>query len=139
MRSFGSLLKRLRGTMQAQALARRLGMPKSYIANIEAGRKTPSERQARRILEHGFGLTGDEADRCLLHVLLFDYGVRDEPVREVLIDLIERAKRDPDPGGELERLLELLTRSEPEASPAPRRQDRGEAEAGAAPGVPDHR
>ena len=108
MKSFGSLLKRLRADEPLSLLVDRLGVPKSYIVNLEAGRKKPTEKQARRILKVGFGLTEDEASRCILHVLLFDYGVHDEPVRDILIEVIEQAKTQANPGDWLDGLLTRL-------------------------------
>ncbi|MFN3650382.1 MAG: helix-turn-helix transcriptional regulator [Armatimonadota bacterium] len=106
MESFGILLKKLRGKMAASELAKRLHVPRSYIANLEAGRKVPTAKQARRILERGLGLNVTDAARCLMHVLLFDYGVRDEQVREGLLELIDQAKAKKRPAGFLQGQLE---------------------------------
>lgn len=129
MKSFGTLIRRLRADQPVAEFAARLGVPKSYIANLEAGRKNPTEKQARRILEVGFQLTPEESTRCLLHVLLFDYGIHSEVTRDLLIQIMETAKAQSEPGLWLNDLsLDLERRV--------RRQD---AAIETAPGREEHR
>lgn len=88
MQSFGSLLRRLRGTLPLVAVARRIGISKGYLANLEAGRKVPTAARARRMLERGFGLTGPALARAIAEVELQDLGLADPELRALALDLI---------------------------------------------------
>ena len=88
MKSFGPLMRRLRGPLGQSETARRIGLSKGYLANLEAGRKVPTEARARRMLERGFGLTGPALDRTIAELRLLDLGLADPELRALALDLI---------------------------------------------------
>lgn len=88
MKSFGPLLRRLRGEQTRAHIARKMGITAGDLERLEAGRKTPPLPAACRLLCRGFGLTEEEAVRTYLELELFDYGLRDDELRGLAVDLI---------------------------------------------------
>jgi transcriptional regulator with XRE-family HTH domain len=88
MKSFGRLLRKMRGSTPLRELAQRAGLSYSYLSNLEAGRKIASEERARQILRRGFDLEEPDTTRLILGVQLYDLGLRDNDFRQLVIDLI---------------------------------------------------
>jgi transcriptional regulator with XRE-family HTH domain len=90
MKSFGPLLRKLRGPVSQPEMARRLGISEGYLSKLETGRKVPAEARAHALLCLGFALPPKEATRLLLDVQLADHGLRDPELRQLVIDLIQK-------------------------------------------------
>ncbi len=77
MKSFGRLLKRLRGQTSLETMAERAGLEADYLAQVEAGQILVEEKLARQILRRGFDLHRPDADRLLLGIQLYDLGLKE--------------------------------------------------------------
>jgi hypothetical protein len=88
MKSFGRLLRRMRGTTPLETLATRTALDPAYLARLEAGRLAADEVLVRLILIRGFELDRSEADRVVLGIQLYDLGLRDNDLRQLTLDLI---------------------------------------------------
>lgn len=88
MKSFAQLLRRMRGKLPLQELARRARVPFGILERIAAGKQVPEEAQARQILRMGLELTPEDVERTLLGLRLYDLGLRDNGVRELVTDEI---------------------------------------------------
>lgn len=89
MRSFGRLLRRMRGTIPLGKIAQRIRREPQFLENIESGRVVPDERVARAILTRGFDLDADESRRAILGIQLYDLGLKDNDIRQLVIAVIE--------------------------------------------------
>ena len=98
MKSFGKLLRKMRGPQSLAELAKRTTFDERYLLALEAGRQVPEEFVVRHILRRGFGLSQRDASRFVLGVQLYDLGLRDTDLRQLVIDLItkESPKKVPD-------------------------------------------
>jgi transcriptional regulator with XRE-family HTH domain len=90
MKSFGRLLQKLRGPLTLSALARRTALDEHYLAGLETGRQTPDEFVVRHILTRGFGLDQPDTTRFVLGLQLYDLGLRDTDLRQLVVDLITK-------------------------------------------------
>jgi transcriptional regulator with XRE-family HTH domain len=115
MKSFGSLLRQLRGSTPLTEMAARLGISKGYLANLEAGRKIPPEARARALLQQGFGLPAPAVTRLLLEVQLGDAGLHDPELRQLVIALIQQTL----PASVQQELRQLYRRSASDSKPPP--------------------
>ena len=91
MKSFGRLLRNLRGSTPLQTIATRTTLETGYLVHLETGRLVPDSFLARHILSHGFGLPREDVTRLVLGIELYDLGLRDNEVRQLVIDLIRKA------------------------------------------------
>src|SRR3954447_24961652 len=74
MKSFGRLLRKLRGSTPLAALAQRTALDTGYLGSLEAGRRVADEFVARLILGQGFELEAEDVTRLILGVQLYDLG-----------------------------------------------------------------
>ena len=88
MKSFGRLLRKLRGTTSLATLAQRTALDESYLASVEAGRRVADEFVVRHILTKGFALDRGDTQRLVLGIQLYDLGLRDNDLRQLVVDLI---------------------------------------------------
>lgn len=88
MKSFGRLLRRLRGQTPLSALAELARLAPEELERIEAGRVPVEEALARRILKDGFALKKPDIDRLLLGIQLYDLGLKDNDIRQLVIAVI---------------------------------------------------
>ncbi|HTE20977.1 MAG TPA: hypothetical protein VK689_21640 [Armatimonadota bacterium] len=86
--SFYRLLKRLRGTTPLAALAEQCGCDERLLARLEAGHRPVDEATARDLLRRGFGLAKRDIDRFILGIQLYDLGLRDNDLRQLVLDLL---------------------------------------------------
>lgn len=91
MKSFGRLLRKLRGTTPLATLAAQTRFEEGYLAGLETGRQVADEFVARHILSRGFDLSKPEVTRVVLGIQLYDLGLRDNDFRQLTIDLILKA------------------------------------------------
>lgn len=90
MRSFGKLLRNLRGTHPLPTLAEASGVAAAFLAGVEAGEHVVDPETARRILARGLGLPPAEVERLLLGIQLYDLGLRDASLRKIVIAVIHK-------------------------------------------------
>jgi hypothetical protein len=90
MKSFGRLLKRLRGTTSLEQLSERTGRTPEELTQIEAGQLAVDEREARQLLKQSFALPRTDVDRLLLGIQLYDLGLKDNELRQLVIALIRK-------------------------------------------------
>jgi transcriptional regulator with XRE-family HTH domain len=103
MVSFAKLLRRMRGQVSIAELAEKAGVYPEALAKVEAGRLSPDEGMVRLILGRGLGLPREDVDRTGLGLRLYDLGLRDNDIRQLVIDVLQR--RIPDAArAELKRL-----------------------------------
>jgi len=88
LKSFGKLLKRLRGKHSLSQIAERSDLDADYLANVETGRPLIDVALARTILERGFELDPLDVTRLILGVQLYDLGLTDNDFRQLTIDLM---------------------------------------------------
>ncbi len=88
MKSFGRLLRKLRGTTSLTLLAERTALDVTYLASVEAGRRVADEFVVRHILTKGFALDRSDTQRLILGIQLYDLGLRDNELRQLVVDLI---------------------------------------------------
>jgi hypothetical protein len=88
--SFGRVLRKMRGTTSLEELAARTGIEAPRLAYVESGRLTADEWLARLILRQGFELEKPDIDRLILGIELYDLGLRDNEVRQLLVDFISK-------------------------------------------------
>lgn len=88
LQSFGKLLKRLRGDTSFETLAERAGLDPIYLENVEAGRTPADAAVALQVFRKGFGLSRSDAQRLLLGVQLYDLGLKNNDLRQLVVDLI---------------------------------------------------
>jgi hypothetical protein len=103
LKSFGKLLRRLRGITPVEQLAERIGVSAEFIVNVETAVTPIGESTARYFLKHGFGLDQNEVKRLILGIRLYDLGLRDNIVRQFVEDVILKTA-PPDVQAELRRL-----------------------------------
>jgi hypothetical protein len=95
MKSFGRLLRRLRGTTPLATIAKRTTFDEGYLASLESGRRVADEFTARHVLARGFELDKSDVTRVILGVQLYDIGLRDPDFRQLVVDLV--VKKTPAP------------------------------------------
>lgn len=88
MKSFAQLLRRMRGGLPLAELARRAKVPFVALERIATGEQIATEAQARQILGRGLELTPADVERVLLGLRLYDLGLRDNDVRQLVADEI---------------------------------------------------
>jgi len=88
MKSFGRLLRLMRGTTPRAEIAARAQVDAAYLEALETGRVTADEQVAHHLLRHGFQLDPDEARRAVLGIQLFDLGLKDNELRQLVLDVI---------------------------------------------------
>jgi transcriptional regulator with XRE-family HTH domain len=93
--SFGRLLRRLRGRTPLADIATRMDLHEPYLMEIETGAQRPDETLARRILREGFALPRKDIDRLILGLYLYDLGLKDNDLRQLVIALIRRELPPP--------------------------------------------
>lgn len=89
MKSFGRLLRRLRGHTALEAVAALAHLDAEYLGLVEAGRITPDETRARHILTNGLALNRQDTDRLILGLQLYDLGLTDNDLRQLVIAAIQ--------------------------------------------------
>jgi hypothetical protein len=90
MKSFGRLLRRLRGQTPLPTLAAQAQLDPEELSQIEAGRVPVDEILARRILKEGFALKKPDIDRLILGIQLYDLGLKDNDLRQLVIAVIRK-------------------------------------------------
>jgi hypothetical protein len=90
MKSFGRLLRRLRGKTPLLTIARRSQLAADYLGNVEAGQVPIDETMARHILRHGFDLHRQDTNRLILGLKLYDLGLKENDLRQLVIGLIRK-------------------------------------------------
>jgi hypothetical protein len=105
MKSFGRLLKRLRGQTPLETLGERTGLDPASLAQVESGKVVMEESQARHLLRQGFDLPRSDVDRLLLGIQLYDLGLKENAVRQLVIAVI-RKEAPPDTQAALRQLAE---------------------------------
>lgn len=83
----------MRGTAPLDLIAARTALDTGYLASLEAGRHVADEFVARLILKGGFKLEEQDVTRLILGVQLYDLGLREHDLRQLVIDIIQ--KRTP--------------------------------------------
>src|SRR5688572_22165982 len=95
MRSFGRLLRRLRGETSLSTVAERAHFDELYLAQVEEGEVAVDEATAGQILRESFDLNRSDTDRLILGIQLYDLGLRDNQLRQLVIDLIRKETPQP--------------------------------------------
>jgi transcriptional regulator with XRE-family HTH domain len=90
MKSFGRLIRRLRGETPLLLVAQRLGLAPEYVAQVEAGQVLVDPETARRLLRQGFAVHRQDVGRLILGVQLYDLGLRDNEIRQLVIGVIRK-------------------------------------------------
>ena len=90
LNSFGRLLRRLRGRTPLSEVAARAGLNEEYLTNLEAGEVPVDETLARQILRDGLDLHRKDINRLILGLHLYDLGLKDNDLRQLVIALIRR-------------------------------------------------
>jgi hypothetical protein len=108
MKSFGRLLRRLRGKTPLATIAQRSQLDAQFLENVEAGQVFLDETMAHTLLRHGFDLHPKDTNRLLLGVQLYDLGLKDNDIRQLVIALI-RKELPPPVRDELKRLSRGIT------------------------------
>jgi hypothetical protein len=108
MKSFGRLLRRLRGKTPLATIALRSQLDLQYLEAVEAGQVPPDEPMARTILRDGFALHRQDINRLVLGVQLYDLGLKDNNFRQLIIAWI-RKELSPPIRDELKRLSRRIT------------------------------
>jgi hypothetical protein len=93
--SFGRLLRRLRGSTPLADLAARTGLPEAYLTNVEAGTTPVDEAMARSLLRTGFALPRQDIHRLILGLHLYDLGLKDNDLRQLVIAAIRQELPEP--------------------------------------------
>jgi len=88
MNSFGRLIRTMRGQVPRHEIAERIGVESAYLEAIETGKITPDEQVAKRILRRGFELDTAETQRAILGIQLYDLGLHDNDLRQLVVDVI---------------------------------------------------
>jgi transcriptional regulator with XRE-family HTH domain len=88
--SFGRLLRRLRGRTPLSGIATRAGLDVNDLTRLESGDTVPDESLARQILRDGFALPRKDINRLILGVYLYDLGLKDNDLRQLVVALIRR-------------------------------------------------
>jgi hypothetical protein len=108
MKSFGRLLRRLRGKTPLATIAHRCQLDLQYLENVEAGRVLLDETMARTILRDGFDLHRQDINRLVLGVQLYDLGLKDNDLRRLVIAWI-RKELPPPVRDEVKQLSRRIT------------------------------
>ena len=90
MKSFGRLLRRLRGQTPLSTVAADASLDPGYLAQVEGGQINIDETRARHVLQRGFHLDVPDTERLVLGVQLYDLGLTDNELRQLVIGLICR-------------------------------------------------
>jgi transcriptional regulator with XRE-family HTH domain len=90
MKSFGRLLRRLRGKNPPAEMASRMGIAEHELAQIEAGELPVDRATARRLLRRGFVLPRPDIERLILGVELYDLGLKDNDIRQLVMAVIRK-------------------------------------------------
>lgn len=104
MRSFGRLLRKMRGVTPLSTIAKRTAVDEGYLLSVERGQIIADELLVRQILRQGFDLDKHDTTRVVLGIALYDLGLRDSDLRQLVIDLITRDT----PAGVRERAKRLF-------------------------------
>lgn len=88
MKSFGRLLRQMRGTTPLEEIARRTRRELLYLQDIEARRLIPDAKIANQILMRGFELDEADSRRAILGIQLYDLGLKDNDIRQLVIAVI---------------------------------------------------
>lgn len=88
MKSFGRLLRKMRGSTSLTEIADRTTLDESYLARVEGGRAVADEFVVRHILAKAFDLERRDITRVVLGIQLYDLGLRDSDLRQLTVDLI---------------------------------------------------
>jgi hypothetical protein len=91
VKSFGRLLRTMRGVTPLVEIADLTRLDEPYLARLEGGRTFADEVMVRHILTKGFGLARAEVARLVLGLQLYDLGLRDPELRLLVIDLITKS------------------------------------------------
>src|SRR5438105_5388472 len=90
LKSFGRLLRRLRGRTPLTTVAQQAQLEWDDLVRIEAGQAAVDERMARHILQRGLRLRRKDINRLLLGLKLYDLGLRDNDIRQLVIAVIRK-------------------------------------------------
>src|SRR4051794_19674563 len=90
MKSFGRLLRRLRGKTPLATIAQRCQLDLPDLEDVEAGRVLLDEMMTRTILRAGFDLHRQDINRLILGVQLYDLGLKDNDTRQLVIAWIRK-------------------------------------------------
>ena len=90
LKSFGRLLRRLRGKTALEMMAQHAELDPADLAQIEAGHRVVDQGVASRILQRGLGLPRKDAHRLILGLHLYDLGLKDNDLRQLVIALIRK-------------------------------------------------
>lgn len=94
MKSFGRLLRRLRGRTPLPEVAQRMRLAAHELTEIEAGRVPVDRATARRLLRRGFALPRPDVERLILGVELYDLGLKNNEIRQLVIAVIRNELPD---------------------------------------------
>lgn len=111
MKSFGKLLRKLRGQIPLEEIGRKAFIPLDYLRAIERGDEVADQKLAARILTDAFALSSVDTRRLLVGIELYDLGLRDPEIRQLVADVI--ARRTPPKVVEALRRLYLGYSEEP--------------------------
>lgn len=95
MKSFGRLLRQMRGTIPVARIAEQAGIDAGYLRSVENGQHVMPEILAYEILRQVFELTEREALRVLLGLQLYDLGLTDNELRQLVVDLVRKEVPKP--------------------------------------------
>jgi len=88
MKSFGRLLRQMRGTTPVEQIAQQARIDPGYLRSVESGYRVVDQIVAYELLRKVFELDDREARRTMLGIQLYDLGLRDGELRQLVIDLI---------------------------------------------------
>lgn len=87
-KSFALLLRRVQGNLTLEEIARRAHLALPLLEQITSGQREPDEAQARQILTRGLEMEPEDVERALLGLRLYELGLRDNDVRQLIADEI---------------------------------------------------
>jgi hypothetical protein len=90
LKSFGRLLRRLRGHTPLTTVAAQSQLDADYLAKVEAGEVPVDLPTARHILRSGLTLSRKDTNRLLLGLQLYDLGLKDNEIRQLVIAVIRK-------------------------------------------------
>jgi len=103
----------MRGTTPLKQIARKTRLDVSCLQSLETGRVLPDTALARRVLRRAFDVDQENAARLVLGLQLYDLGLRDNELRQLVIALIRKAIPERDQEEIRGIYRRHLTRSEP--------------------------
>jgi hypothetical protein len=90
LKSFGRLLRRLRGKTPLETIGQAAALDPVYLDHLERTQVLVDLTMARHILQRGLGLPRGDANRLILGLQLYDLGLKDNELRQLVIAAIRK-------------------------------------------------